>query len=625
MSLSDQESISPTAQQIKDPFTDLRTDTTSHLHMSDVECRGETIYFAVVDRFNSGKKDRLGKETPLDDHTHTDWLKYWGGDLQGVIDKIDYLQDLGVTALWLTPLFEQVEGTAGESAPIHGYWTQDFKRVNARWVNHQQEVRLFAENTVLDTLIAELHKRRMKFILDIVCNHSSPATTKGKGRLFDDGKLIADFDDDKNNWYHHYGDVKDWNDAWQIQNCELCGLATFNENNLDYRRYIMDSIKMWLDKGVDALRVDTVKHMPNWFWQEFTSEMHTAKPNVFIFGEWIHNHPADPVSVDFANHSGMTVFDFGLCQAIRACFAGNAEQGFHLVQEVLDQDGVYRNASELVTFYENHDMPRLQSMGASNEMLDLATCLVMTTRGIPCLYYGYEQYLHNDTDGGQDPYNRPMMEKWETDTPAFHITRRLSAERGKNPAIQWGGLWFKFVEKDIYVYVRKYQLSRCVVILNKGPEHVFESLDTELPDGTHQCILTGEPVEIKDGKLTGFKIGAAQCRVFSFVGPRVEGKTIARLQLNGVTTRPGDSVFVIGDCPELGQWDISKGVPLEYINPNTWFTELYFNESAGQSVAYKFVTIHPEENSAPTRENRPARRRAVGTEGTAKWRDVWEE
>jgi cyclomaltodextrin glucanotransferase len=73
---------------------------------------------------------------------------------------------------------------------------------------------------------------------------------------------------------------------------ELCGLATFNENNLDYRRYIMDSIKMWLDKGVDALRIDTVKHMPNWFWQEFTCEMHTRKPNVFIFGEWIHNHPA---------------------------------------------------------------------------------------------------------------------------------------------------------------------------------------------------------------------------------------------------------------------------------------------------------------------------------------------
>jgi cyclomaltodextrin glucanotransferase len=606
------------------PFDPPKADTTSHLHMSDVECRGETIYFAVVDRFNAVKKDQLGKETELDDPTRKDWLKYWGGDLQGVLDKIDYLKELGVTALWLTPLFEQVEGIAGGSAPIHGYWTQDFKRINARWVNRQEEVRLFSENTILDTLIAELHKRNMKFILDIVCNHSSPATTKGKGKIYDDGKLIADFDNDKNNWYHHYGDVKDWNNEWQVQNCELCGLATFNENNTDFRRYIMDSIKMWLDKGVDALRVDTVKHMPNWFWQEFTCEMHTRKPDVFIFGEWIHNHPTNPVSVDFANRSGMTVFDFGLCTAIRSCIGGNDEKGFQLVQDVLNEDGVYRNASELITFYENHDMPRLQSIGASNEMLDLATCLVMTMRGIPCLYYGYEQYLHNDTDGGMDPYNRPMMEKWDTTTPAFHLTRRLSDERGKNPAIQWGGHWPLIVEKDLYVYLRKYQDSRCLVILNKGLERTID-VDTEMPEGEHSCILSGEKVVFKDRKLVGYKIGTGQARIFSFVGKRVEGKTVARLQLNGVFTKPGDSVVVIGDCPELGNWDLGKGIPLEYINLNTWFTELSLNESAGQTIAYKFAVKHADPNLAPGRENRPCRRRAVGAEGVAKWRDVWEE
>lgn len=600
-------------------------DAVSHLHMSDVECRGETIYFAVVDRFNVGRKDRAGKETELDDPTHQDWQKYWGGDLQGILDKIDYLKELGVSALWLTPLFEQVEGIAGSSAPIHGYWTQDFKRINARWVNNPEEVRLFAQDTVLDKLIDELHKRSMKFILDIVCNHSSPATSKGKGRLYDDGKLIADFDNDKDGWYHHYGDVKDWNDEWQVQNCELCGLATFNENNIKYRRYIMDAIKMWLDKGVDALRIDTVKHMPNWFWQEFTSEMHTRKPNVFIFGEWIHNHPSNPVSVDFANHAGMSVFDFGMAQAIRDAIGKNADAGFQLVQQVLDQDGAYRNASELVTFYENHDMPRFQSLGASNEMVDIATALIMTMRGIPCLYYGYEQYLHNDTNGGDDPYNRPMMEKWNTDTKAFNLTKMLSAERGKNPAIQWGGHWPKMVEKDLYVFARKYHQSRCLVLLNKGPERTIDRLDTELPNGVHQCILTGEKIECRDGIATGIRVGGGQARVFSFVGERIQATSIARVQLNGLFTQPGDSVVVIGDCPELGNWDISKGVPLEYINLNTWFTELAFNESAGKSIAYKFAVLHAGPNMPPGRENRPVRRRTVGTEGVAKWRDVWEE
>ncbi len=105
----------------------------------------------------------------------------------------------------------------------------------------------------------------------------------------------------------------------------------------------------------------------------------------------------------------------------------------------------------------------------------------------------------------------------------------------------------------------------------------------------------------------------------------MEGKTVARLQLNGLFTKPGDSVVIIGDCPELGNWDISKGVPLEYINLNTWFTEIAFNESAGQSIAYKFAVLHADPNSAPGRENRPCRRRALGTEGVAKWRDSWEE
>jgi cyclomaltodextrin glucanotransferase len=474
-------------------------------------------------------------------------------------------------------------------------------------------------------MIEELHRREMKFILDIVCNHSSPLTTKGKGKLYDDGKLIADFDNDKDNWYHHYGDVKDWNDQWQIQNAELCGLATFNENNLEYRRYIIGSIKMWLDKGVDALRIDTVKHMPNWFWQEFTGEMVSHRPNIFIIGEWIHNHPANPIAVDFANRGGMSVFDFGLCQAIRAAIGQNADAGFGLVQEILDADGAYRSASELVTMYENHDMARLQSLGASNEMLDIATALIMTIRGVPCLYYGCEQYLHNDNNGGNDPYNRPMMEKWDETTHAYHIIKSLAPERGKNPAIQWGGLWPKIVEKDLYCFVRKYHDSRALVILNKGAERVIDSIDTELPNGVHQCLLTGQKIEVKEGQACQIKAGGGSALVFSYVGKPVTGKSIVRLQVNGISTLPGDQIVVIGDCVELGQWDISKGVLLEYVNHNTWFGELAFNESCGWTIAYKLVVLHPQPDVPPGRENRIVRRRPIAESGITKWRDVWEE
>jgi cyclomaltodextrin glucanotransferase len=249
----------------------------------------------------------------------------------------------------------------------------------------------------------------------------------------------------------------------------------------------------------------------------------------------------------------------------------------------------------------------------------------MTGRGVPCLYYGTEQYLHDDTDGGQDPYNRPMMENLSDTCHSYQIIKKLSSERGKNKAIQWGGLWYKLVEKDLYVFVRKYRDSRCLVMLNKGPEIVIESIDTEMPNGTHVCLLTGETIEVKEGQAEQVKIGSGQAKVFSFVGERVKGKAVVRIQLNGTKTEPGDKVAIIGDCPELGEWDITKAIPLEYVNLNLWFAEIAFNESAGKTIAYKYVFLHPDPNTAPGRENRMGRLRPLPIEGISKWRDVWEE
>jgi cyclomaltodextrin glucanotransferase len=277
----------------------------------------------------------------------------------------------------------------------------------------------------------------------------------------------------------------------------------------------------------------------------------------------------------------------------------------------------------MITMFENHDMPRLQSLGASNEMLNLALCLLMTGRGVPSLFYGCEQYLHNDTDGGGDPYNRPMMEKWDTDTPAFQIIKALAPERGKNKALQWGGLWSKIVEKDLYVFVRKFHSFRCLVILNKGLERTIPEIDTELPNRTHYCLLTGTPLEVKEGRAVNVKVGTAQALVYSWLGTRWDGKTHIRVQLNGVNTTPGDVVGISGNCPELGEWDITRTVKMEYVNPNLWFTEVALNESAGKSIDYKYVLFHGKDQQAQ-RENCTTRTRAIPETGVSKWRDTWE-
>ncbi|MEG4057292.1 MULTISPECIES: alpha-amylase family glycosyl hydrolase [unclassified Microcoleus] len=596
------------------------------LYTRDIEFRQETIYFIVVDRFYDGDPaNNEGPNPELYDPEGKDWGKYWGGDLQGVIDKLDYLKDMGVTAVWLTPLFEQVEALFVEQAAIHGYWTKDFKRLNPRFIatgdnpsiNQTQETK----DTVFDKLVYELHQRNMKLVLDIVCNHSNPDFSGKKGELYDDGVKIADFNDDEDDWYHHYGEVTNWEDEWQVQNCELSGLATFNENNIAYRNYIKSAIKQWLDRGVDALRVDTVKHMPIWFWQEFNADILTHRPDVFIFGEWIYSDPRNDRSVEFVNESGMTILDFGLCVAIREVLGKGAEAGFKLVQDVLNLDHRYYGATELITFIDNHDMPRFQSLNPDPEMLRLAIGLIMTTRGIPCIYYGTEQYLHDDTEGGNDPYNRPMMEKWDTDSPIYRDVRLLSGLRRLNPAISMGSQWQKYLTADVYCYVRRYRDSVVFVAMNRGNSVTLKEVDTELPDGEHTEVLSRRKFEVKDGMLYNLELGSREVMIFSRVGERVKAKTIVRAQLNSVRTQPGERIVVIGDCPELGNWDISKGYPLEYINTNTWFGEIPFNESAGKLISYKYALLR--EGLSPLRENLVCRRWVLVSEGTVKWRDKW--
>lgn len=598
------------------------------IYGSDTEFRAETIYFLVLDRFASGKPDKERVEDEMFDPAHEDWQKYWGGDLQGVVDKLDYLTSFGISAIWTTPLFEQVRAMTVNDpvprAPIHGYWTSDFKRINPRWMNHPSEKRLFTrDDTVFDTLLSEMHGRGVKYILDVVCNHSSPATTLGKGKLYDDGKLIADFDNDTDHWYHHYGETTDWHDEWQVQNCELGGLATFNENNILYRNYIKDALRLWIGKGIDALRIDTVKHMPLWFWQELGADVDKANPHVFRFGEWIFSDPEDPKSVEFANNSGMTILDFGFCQEIRHCFTGDDGVGFNALTRVLQRDGNYLGASELVTFFENHDMPRLQSSGASNRQLELALILLITSRGIPCLYYGCEQYLHNDTEGGEDPYNRPMMESWEP-TEASRLIGILSAERRRNPAIQWGGQWTKWIEENVYVYLRRYRDWRCLVILNKGPEVELNIPNLDFADGVHECLLGGDSVTIENGQTT-LKLSQEGAIVIVQRAEPVASKVVMRVQLNGAPTSPGDRLAILGNCEELGNWDLTKAVDLECVNGNTWFGEVAFDTSVGSDVSYKYVIFRAKEDCAPLREGCTARSKLLPEEGAGKWRDTWEQ
>jgi cyclomaltodextrin glucanotransferase len=557
----------------------------------EMEFRKETIYFIVIDRFfNSCSGNDWAGRQGLFDPSRQHWGRYWGGDLKGVIEKADYLQALGVSALWLSPLFEQVDDLQHGQAPMHGYWTRDFKRLNPHFIGPEESPSLEASRTLCQ-LVDTFHGRGIKLILDIVCNHSSPEINGSKGRVYDDGQLIADFNNDTQGFYHHYGPITDWQDEFQQIHHEMMGLATFNEANPDFRKYIKSAINSWLDLGFDALRVDTVKHMPLWFWQEFVSDLRRANPQTFIFGEYGFGSPYDQRTVTYANDSGMSLLDFGLAFAIRGAFSGSPPGGFAQVQQILELDHVYKRSTELVTFIDNHDMPRFLSVCPSGEKLELAIILLLTLRGIPCIFYGTEQYLVNQTNGGQDPYNRPMMEAWDQQGRLFRAIRVLAELRQSNRALAYGSHQQKYVSQMIYAFTRRYRDSRVFTLLNQGEATTISVEQCDLPDGEHICLLSGASVRVEGGAIRLLPLPSMAARVLSVIGPVVEAPVVAKFQLNGFFTQPGQAVVVSGDVPELGDWDLRRAPRLEFVNADTWFNEIPFEASAGQPICFRFVVI----------------------------------
>jgi len=592
------------------------------------------IYFIVVDRFfNGDPTNDLAKNPEATDTSHKDWFKYWGGDLGGVIAKLDYLKELGTGAVWLTPLFEQAHGLVDAEgrgiAAYHGYWARDFKRLDEHLISDPADARVFASaNTIVDRLSKAMRSMDMKLVFDIVCNHSSPVHRPDqggkalKGEIYDDGKLLTSYDNDTLGWYHRNGEVTDWNCESQVETREFCGLADFDESMIGYRSYIKDVMKLWVDKGADGLRVDTVKHMPLWFWQEFVSDMLSHKPDLFVFGEWFQGGCNDSASVHFANRSGMGMLDFALQRGLEDCLARDLYRGFFMVDDVFKKDFYFDDCHRLVTFIDNHDMPRFLSAGATPRRMELALALILTCRGTPCIYYGTEQYLNNSTGGGNDPYNRPMMEKWDTATPAFKLIKALSAVRKENRAVQRGSQRVKYLSEDLYAFTRVYRSSVCLTILNKGPKSALTLNNIEFPDGVYKDVLSERAICVRGGMVDSLSLAAEDVMVFSYVGEvkRHGGLTVS-FMLNGFKTVYGQSMKVIGNCPELGSWDVNKAFPLEYVNENLWMGDIDIVESAGRAISYKFIAANPD--GTTQYEDRPAHARLLPDEGYVIHRHKW--
>ena len=457
----------------------------------------EVIYQIITDRFFDGNSanNNPSQSAGLFDSTKTNWRLYWGGDLQGIQQKMSYLAGMGVTAIWISPPVDNLntnipDGGGNPTASYHGYQGRDFKRIEEHFGNSSNTW------TDFDAMVTAAHSNGIKVIIDFAPNHSTQNNAGEFGSLYDIGTFLGNYTSDSNGYFHHNANISGggWDDRYQVEYFTLFDLADLNQEHATIDGYMKSAAQLFQQHGADGFRIDAIKHI-TWGWEySFTNSIYTYGDS-FIFGEWYQGNTSDPLyhdSYKFANKSGMSMLDFPLNTAIRSVFASNAN--FSEIDSVLTQEASnFTWKEDLVTFIDNHDMARFLSVNNNNNRLHEAMALVLTSRGIPCIYYGTEQYLHNDTSGGTDPYNRPMMSAFSTSTTAYTLTNRLSSLRRSNPAIPYGSMTQRWISNDVYIYERKFFGSVVLVAINKNETtgYSISGLNTSLPVGTQTDNLTG--------------------------------------------------------------------------------------------------------------------------------------
>lgn len=472
-----------------------------------LDMRGETIYMIMVDRFFDGDPANNTAVNPNQySPDQSEWGKYFGGDLEGIRQKLDYLQSVGATAIWITPVCENDPYLLAGGAPYHGYDMMDLYRVEPH----------FGAWPVFDAVADGLHSRGMKLILDVNLNNGGYTGSGNLCRMYKDGLPKADYNRDYQDWYHHLGTMPQdkWDDPYWMLNANIFGMADLNQDQAIVRRYLLNGVAKWVWHGVDAFRLDAAKHVPVAFVRTFTDQMNIlagwlGRPGAYAFAEYYGGGANNQASIDWSQQAGAALFDFHLAGDIRNIALENMTF-WDLWNTIAFRQTAYGsdfqggpNSNWQVIWFDSHDWQRLMTVllakygseVAARNRVDQAIVLTLTLPGIPCIYYGTEQYLHNDTPGtggipGADPYNRPMMASWDTDTSAARTLATLSNVRKYNPALQYGDIQQRYITSSLFCYSRQSGNSAVVVALNNsGIAQDMPVTGLPLPDGSYEDVL----------------------------------------------------------------------------------------------------------------------------------------
>lgn len=475
--------------------------------------RDDVIYLIMPDRFADGdpSNDMPTGATPGTCDRNAP-KAYHGGDLKGIQDHLPYLKELGITTVWLNPIFDNDNTSEG----YHGYSGSDLYAVE----DHFGTVPEFQQ------LVAAAHQQGIKVLLDMVPNHVGPKHPWATSQPAP-GWLHGTTADHINTDYE-YPPVTDPHAVEKNYRSALDGwfaniLPDLAQENPLVAQYLLQNAYWWMETGgVDGFRIDTFPYVPRSFWTNYLQGLQATYPNFFAVGEVYNFEP--PVVSYFAggqkDFDGIdthltTPFDFPMNSAIRQVVNHGASA--KKIVDVLRQDRLYPHPELLVTFIGNHDMPRfLTDAGGSTAKLKLGLSLLMTLRGIPQLYSGDEIAM----PGGEDPDNRrdfpggfpgdsrnafTQAGRTPDEQDVYAHVQGLLKLRRDHPALRLGDQKHVVVADSYYVFTRETAGERLLVVFYNGENP--KSLSVDLADTTvsdargFTALNSAPPATLQGGSL----------------------------------------------------------------------------------------------------------------------------
>jgi len=461
---------------------------------------GDVIYQVLVDRFSNGdtSTDNLG----YGDYDPSNLGMYHGGDWKGLQNHLQYIKDLGATAIWLSPVSKQQPlSRDGNEASYHGYFTKDFATPNEH----------FGSLTDLQNLVDAAHTLGLKMILDVVPNHTADYFA-GTSTTYSPSTYAPASPLNNSTWYHHYGDCLfdgSMSQA-QLETCDLGGLDDLDQSNSSVDTYLKTTYSDWITNvGFDGVRVDAARSIP----QSWLSSFQTAI-GVPSFGE-IFDGNIDYVA-SYQNYE-WGVLDFPFFFNARDAISGDTS--LNALSTLFSQDYKYSNANRLETFIDNHDRARFLARAGDNyQRLRTALTLLLTARGVPVIYYGTEQADNGNMNGNEVPIankdNRKDLSSFsETGTVFTHI-KRLTAMKAAYPALRSGTQREMWTDASVYAFSRRVDSTgaEAITAISNSWDAQTRTIpirsESSLTVGTVLTNLldTSDTITIASGGITGKQI-----------------------------------------------------------------------------------------------------------------------